>query len=178
MSIFFLGVWHLGHEACISYCNRPFKNTVKMDSTLIRNHNSIVSKEDTTYFLGDMSMRGSLYKDYLESNFRKINGRKILILGNHDRLNSLDYVNMGFESVHTSLEVRTSMLISYFLIHDPATFCATPDTPMICGHVHSLFKYYTVENTKKYHRRIVNVGVDVHNFYPVSLKEIKGYLMI
>ena len=58
--IYFTSNMHLGHEAVIHMCNRPFKNVEEMNRALIRNINSMVHKNDTVYLLGDATHRISL----------------------------------------------------------------------------------------------------------------------
>ena len=50
---------HYGHGNIITYTNRPFKSLEEMDYKLIKNHNSLVSPEDTVFFLGDFCFRNS-----------------------------------------------------------------------------------------------------------------------
>ena len=50
---FFISDLHFNHENIIKYCNRPFPNVDKMNSSIINNWNSVVSKDDVVYFLGD-----------------------------------------------------------------------------------------------------------------------------
>ena len=44
---------HFNHFNIIQYCDRPFHTLDEMHKVLIGNWNSLVSKEDTVYFLGD-----------------------------------------------------------------------------------------------------------------------------
>ena len=81
--IYFTSNMHLGHEAIIHMCNRPFKNVEEMNRTLIRNINSMVHKNDTVYLLGDATHRISL--DEANDLISKLNGHKIRIRGNHDK---------------------------------------------------------------------------------------------
>lgn len=79
---FIISDLHLGHANIIRYCNRPFSNVEEMDAALIRNWNSMVSKGDTVYYLGDLSFgRGS--KHYAEEYNEILNGDIVLIKGNH-----------------------------------------------------------------------------------------------
>lgn len=161
---------HLDHGAIINYCDRPFKMVKEMNRALIKNYQDRVSPDDTVYFLGDLSMRGPENFGYYRKLLSKtLPGRKILILGNHDRLNPFAYVEAGFESVHTSLVIYDWDNNEYVLCHDPAPACGDrrkkPDKSRIwiCGHVHSLFK--TCGN-------VINVGVDVWDYRPVDFNEI------
>lgn len=154
---YFTADWHLGHENIIKYCARPFASIKEMHKTIFDNYNERVEETDTVYFLGDLTMRYK--KEKLEDIFNDLPGRKILILGNHDKLKVLDYIDSGFESVHTFLDIG-----KYVLVHDPAVACSKVETrPWLVGHVHGLFKQV---------KNVTNVGVDVWNFYPVSEKEL------
>lgn len=158
--IFFTADSHYGHENIIEYCSRPFKNASKMDHELVRRHNKIVSDTDLCYFLGDFSIKGSQHKQYIGHIVSQLQGRKILILGNHDKLDPFDYVELGFESVHTSLYLPEFNLL---LVHDPALHLMKRDAVCLCGHIHILFKYKPP---------VLNIGVDMWGFFPASLEEV------
>lgn len=154
--IFFTADLHFGHANILKYCNRPFESVRQMDNALIKNWNSVVMKDDIVYVLGDL---GFCHADRLRSVTASLLGQKILILGNHDELDPFKYVSMGFQSAHTSLTVQ-----NYFLTHDPAIGAAV-EGRVLCGHVHQLFKRVG---------RVLNIGVDVWNFCPVSLEEVEA----
>ena len=151
---------HFGHANIIDYCNRPFKNTKRMKQTIVSKYPSLVGKDDVVYFLGDISSWYEMEVSQVAKIIRKLNGHKILILGSHDTFPVFDYVNMGFESVHTYLYLPFHRL---HLAHDPAVSNVLPNDKWVCGHVHNLFK-----RTKN----VVNVGVDVWDFKPVNISEI------
>lgn len=98
--IYFTSDMHLGHEAIIHMCNRPFKNVEEMNKVLIRNFNSMVHKNDTVYLLGDVTHRVSL--DEANELISKLNGHKILICGNHDK----KYDESLFEGIYDFLELK------------------------------------------------------------------------
>lgn len=70
---------HFGHANIIRLCDRPFGSVEEMDAVLIANWNGVVGPRDEVWHLGDFSHREA--SDYL----RRLNGRKHLIFGNHDR---------------------------------------------------------------------------------------------
>ncbi len=158
---YFTSDQHFGHENIIKYCGRDtFKNSHQMDKTIIDNYNSVVTPNDTCYILGDFTMTANL--DVIESLSRRLNGNKVLILGNHDRLKPFTYVDIGFSSVHTSLKVRLTNGEEVICIHDPAAACGVAvQNKWLVGHVHNLFKSLD-------RGRVTNVGVDVFGFLPVS----------
>jgi calcineurin-like phosphoesterase family protein len=168
--IYFTADEHFDHENIIIYCNRPFQKLHAMNHTIINNFNGIVRKEDTTYHLGDFTLRGPENWGLIRNWVKQLNGNHILILGNHDKLNPFLYVECGFMHVHTyqRLTISQSMLHSddllLHLIHDPAITVVDQENWWLCGHIHTLFK-----QTKK----VINVGVDVWDFKPVSIETIK-----
>jgi len=148
---------HFDHENIIEYCRRPFKNVSEMNRVIIDKHNSRVSPADTVYFIGDFT----LSKNYHLVNrlVNKLNGRKILILGSHEDFRPFTYISMGFESVHTSLEVN-----GMILNHDYVVSYVNRSKIFLCGHAHDLFLVQ---------KNVINVGVDVWDFYPVSESQIE-----
>jgi calcineurin-like phosphoesterase family protein len=157
---FFSSDHHFFHANIIKYCNRPFKDVNAMEKEIIKKHNEVVKEDDEVFFLGDLAWTSNSRTERLESVINKMNGRKHLVLGNHDALKPFKYVDIGFTSVHTSLEVD-----GYILNHDPCVATGFPNKSYIVGHVHTLYR--KCNNT-------VNVGVDVWNFYPVDIDTI-GY---
>lgn len=78
---FYISDTHFGHEAIIGSCSRPFSSVQEMDEFMIDAWNSVVSNDDIVYHLGDFAFGGP---DHAKHIFQQLNGRKILILGNHD----------------------------------------------------------------------------------------------
>ena len=82
--IFMISDTHFGDNgAILRYEGRPFKNGPEMDGTLIANWNRTVKKEDVVYHLGDVAW--NMDKEALKALISGLNGRKILVMGNHDR---------------------------------------------------------------------------------------------
>ncbi len=78
---FYIADTHFGHEAIIGLCKRPFNSVREIDDYLVDAWNSTVKQTDIVYHLGDFSFGGAAHAKQI---FRRLNGRKILILGNHD----------------------------------------------------------------------------------------------
>lgn len=78
--IYFISDLHFGHKNCIAMCNRPFADVDEMDEALINAWNDRVKNDDTVYIVGDLLWEKCDIKDYLP----RLNGKKILIAGNHD----------------------------------------------------------------------------------------------
>ena len=130
---------HFSHTNIIKYEDRPFNDRDEMDEGLIRNWNSVVTKDDTVYVLGDVAFCG---KDKAKSLVQRLNGRKILIMGNHDRAKSPTYwQEIGFDLVSPFPILLDG---KYLLRHEPAEgeeFYNDHEYFEIYGHVHGS-RYY------------------------------------
>ena len=82
MKRFVIADLHFGHENIIKYESRPFNNADEMDSRLIELWNSTVGSNDLIYVLGDFTL--SRRMDVIRDLVKRLNGRKILVMGNHD----------------------------------------------------------------------------------------------
>lgn len=163
--IYFTADQHYEHDAIIQHCNRPFKNTKQMRHAFKRNWNNIITKDDITYFVGDFSMPEPRRREIFKQILNSLNGRKILVVGNHEIDKILFYAGdrgIGFEQVvYPYIEVE-----EFILCHDPTLSLVAPDKPFITGHVHQM--WHTLRNC-------YNCGVDVNNFTPVSIDIIRHH---
>jgi len=168
MTEYFTADEHYGHDQIITHCRRPYKNTQLMVRDIVRKHNSIVIEEDTVYHVGDFAFAGPDRSTYVEQLLKRLNGTHILILGNHDRIAPMKLVDVGFQSVHTSL-IMDIAGHTVVMVHDPAIWnCVSNMDPLpifVHGHVHNVWKTII-------EKKMVNVGVDLWNFYPVSFEQI------
>jgi len=130
-----------------------------MEQVMIARYRDVVKDDDTVYFLGDLTIKGSQHRGYLEHVVGQLPGTKILILGNHDKFDPFVYEEIGFRSVHTALEVE-----EFILVHDPAKSVTDSSKLWLVGHIHTLFKKQ---------KNCLNVGVDQWEFYPISLEEVR-----
>lgn len=74
----FIGCLHFGHKWMAKH--RGFQDEFYHDEKIVESWNEIVHKKDLTYILGDVTMENSDYYYQLD----RLNGRKIVVLGNHD----------------------------------------------------------------------------------------------
>lgn len=88
---------HFGHANVIKYSDRPFHDDHHMDESLIANYNSCVGVNDICIWVGDVSFRNS---DLTKVIIRRLNGYKILIVGNHDFDKKKRVKPMAFDEVH------------------------------------------------------------------------------
>lgn len=74
---------HFGHSGIIDMCQRPFKSVNHMDNELVTRWNACVKPTDIVYHLGDFAF-GLGDADRVKRIFSLLNGKKFLVLGNHD----------------------------------------------------------------------------------------------
>lgn len=105
---------HFGHSNIIEYENRPFSSAQEMDEYLIKLWNSIVKNDDLVYVIGDFTL--SRRMNVIKELVRQLQGRKILIMGNHDTRKPKDYIECGFE-----VATRKPMMVEpgVILMHEP-----------------------------------------------------------
>ena len=109
---------------------RPFSSNEEMNETMIERHNAKVKEQDTVYFLGDVVIN----KKYLEL-VKRMNGRKILIRGNHDIFGDELYYDAGFEQIHGVRVFVDKFILSHIPLHPD---CVTERFRVnVHGHLHA-----------------------------------------
>ena len=93
----YLADLHFDYNSIIPYDNRPFDSVEQMNETLISNWNhTVTDPEDLTWILGDFCrVDAGRWRSVLS----RLNGRKALIVGNHDDPEAVDGVRDLFEEV-------------------------------------------------------------------------------
>lgn len=126
---------HFGHKNIIAYENRPFATVEEMDEKLIENWNAVVSPQDIVYVLGDVGFAG---KKRLYSLVSRLNGRKVLVLGNHDRCHSPSWweKEIGFNVAEAGPIVALYSGKLIFMSHEPPEDMSDTGLFYMYGHVH------------------------------------------
>lgn len=164
MRYFFTADTHYGHGNIIKYANRPFKNADDMNATLIKRFNERVKPDDLTFFVGDFCFRSGNNCEKAPFWLNQLNGQKIMIRGNHDNNNStktiIDCLHLTFANQRINV------------CHKPEH--ANPEFPVnLVGHVHGAWKIKELSGTSI----MLNVGVDVNKYYPITLDEAIGQII-
>lgn len=169
-NIFFCSDHHFSHVNILNFTRsdgitplRVFKDINHMNEFMVMQHNRVVSVNDRVYFLGDVTF----HKRELPI-LSRMNGRKVLIKGNHDTLDLKDYVEY-FDDIRAVHQFK-GFIMSHIPIH--------PDSlgrwgHNIHGHLHNDMvktRYDTVDH------RYFNVSVERINFTPISLEDLKKAL--
>ena len=153
---FFTADEHLGHVNIIKYNNRPFKDVDEMDAQLIANFNSIVSKNDTTIHVGDFCWLNKK-KDVYNTYVNKLNGNHVLLRGSHDHWLP--------DSAHS---VWSKTIEGIHVVACHYAFRVWPRSHYGSWNLHGHSHGRLAPQGKQ-----LDVGVDCHNYHPVSWDEVK-----
>ncbi|UUG69527.1 phosphoesterase [Streptomyces phage Sham] len=187
MARFFTSDTHFGHQRIIELCNRPFDSVDEMNEVMIERWNTVVKPDDVVIHLGDVAL-GKIAETL--PLIGRLNGYKVLVPGNHDRVFSGEkprvrerfipeylkvFQKIQRETVWVSKDDRPYALASHFPYSGDSTGKdrhadkrpLDNGLPLIHGHVHDSWKH---------NGRMFNVGVDVNNFFPVSEDEIVDWI--
>jgi len=200
-NIWFTADTHLGHRNILKYLGRPFMNneeqeqlayaqtqgrkaiqTVRIgdasiqlhDSTIIDNINASVQTGDLLYILGDFCM-GRL--DEVRYYRNKINCNNVfLIRGNHDKLRDNEYKQV-FNNIKDLDGVRWNEQ-QIILCHYPMLRWNNGHygSWQLYGHCHGTLQDYLIQHDLQ-NLLSMDVGVDCHNYSPISIEDVKQIMM-
>lgn len=175
--VFFTSDTHFGHKNIIGWTRRPFDSIEEMNEALIKNWNSVVGEDDVIYHLGDFAFGGSsLWKDVCS----RLNGKKYLIIGNHDEKNLRNGYRDYFEDILWQAKLRIEGR-SIYLNHFPflcygGTYRKPEDVVwQFHGHTHEMQGENLGEDYPRLQYRFpfqYDVGVDFNDYKPISFTEI------
>lgn len=164
MKRFVIADLHLGHENIIKYCNRPFKDINQMNETIIKNWNDKVSNEDLVYILGDFSVKYDQEKT--QNILSRLNGRKVLVMGNHDTRKPLWYLEAGFDqAIRKPIMVDPGVILMHEPFERPEDYVEF-NYKYIFGHIHD--KKHEMEK----YGNCKCVSVERTNYEPVDLDKL------
>ena len=192
-NIYFTSDWHLNHANSLVFDSRPFNDVTHMTEGLIKRFNAQVREEDVCYFLGDMGFGD------VKSVMDRLNGTKILILGNHDKKQQA-MMNQGFDAVmyNSSLYIGGEHVT---MTHCPLRGVYREDTSGMKNsdgtenwHNEAKNHKYSVENEGQFHLhghihspnkgksqkilgRQYDVGVPANGYGPVSIGVIESWIV-
>lgn len=159
---FFISDTHFGHTNIIKFLDkdnkiiRPFKSIEEMDETMVKNWNAKVRAQDRIYHLGDVVMNRRCLPI-----LNRLNGKKVLIKGNHDIFKLKDYTPY-FEDVRAyKVFPKHNIICSHIPLH-PNQFEGRFKMN-VHGHLH---QNLISDNT------YMNICVEHTNYEPISLEEI------
>lgn len=171
--IYFIADTHFFHSNIINLNNRPFKDYEQMHKTLIINWNSYISEYDDIYILGDFAYKGTGIE--VTQLLKRLNGKKYLIKGNHDKYVNYDDFDISLFEWIKDYYVLDYKKTKFILFHYPILEWDGYYKGYIhlYGHVHNSNKNIEQkERLKVLENKAFNVGVDVNDFFPISIESI------
>ena len=167
MADFFTSDLHFHHGNIIRHCNRPWPTVDLMNEALIQNWNADIKPGDTTYVAGDLFFGPIRSKDQIEDILSRLNGKIVLIKGNHD----VAWLKRFYKE--PPMPVYHYKMISVekqyiFLCHYPMVVWDRSHygTWHLYGHSHEDMIPYKPKNS-------LNIGIDLHGYKPLSFKKVK-----
>ncbi|MFN3852492.1 MAG: metallophosphoesterase [Spirosomataceae bacterium] len=168
-TIWFTSDHHFGHKNICKFSNRPFDSVEEMDEELIKRWNERVKPNDDVYHLGDVGLCNSAR---LREILEQLNGNIFLIRGNHDgaaescksRFEWIkDYYKLKIQDTGFEGGEQSIILMHYAMrVWDKSHW----GTYQLYGHSHG-------ELPDDPNLLSFDVGVDCHNYYPISWEEVK-----
>ena len=155
---FFTADTHFGHASARALHRRPFATTSEMDDAMVARWTAAVSPADTVWHLGDFAVRHPAPGTMLD----RLHGTKHLVAGNNDPAAIAGLPGWASVTPYMELHVDNTPLV---LCHDAfRTWRGMAQGAVnLHGHSHGRLRPQT---------RQFDVGVDVHDFRPVTLAEL------
>lgn len=178
MRNFFTSDEHFGHQHLLQFQRKEFKLVAEMDEALIAAWQTVVDKKDMVYILGDLSFRKPVDTIAI---LDRLPGRKVLVLGNHDKSVNKPAVRKYFERIEDVLEVKIQDADAYegrqriVMCHYPMISwnASRYGSWMFHGHCHANLQSDKLPQAKR-----LDVGVDMAfklglGYRPFSYEEAK-----
>ena len=158
MTIFFTADTHFGDHRTINIWKRPFASVAEMDALLIDRWNAVVGPEDSVWHLGDVARQPADVPGLLA----RLHGTKHLLRGNNDPDATLTAQGWASVGDYAEMEVDGHRLV---LCHYPFRSWNGQHKRALNLHGHS-------HGRLKPLLRQYDVGVDVHDFTPITLERL------
>ena len=181
---YYISDLHFFHENMNTKMDkRGFESVEAMNEYMISQWNKKVRKNDEVVILGDLSIeKGERTNEVL----RRLNGRKYLVIGNHDRyLKDKAFDKSLFKAVESYMELndnKRKIILSHYPI-----FCydgqyrvdenGNPKTYMLYGHVHNTYDEILVNHFQKLTRQQSRLVYHAEAARPIPCNMINCFCM-
>lgn len=167
--IFLTSDTHFGHNKMFLYEPRGFTNIQEHDAQIIKNWNEVVSYCDDVYHLGDVMLGDN---EYGLKCLKQLNGKIHIICGNH----CTDTRRALYENCYNVVEVVDAKRLKYnryhfILCHYPI-LTSNFDKPWLKTEISLYGHTHQTSNFSDFAPRAYHVGVDSHDYYPVTIDQV------
>lgn len=159
----FIADLHLGHQNMAA--RRGFETVEAHDEHVIAQWNSVVSKRDVTYVLGDVTMEKSSPYHLLD----RLNGLKHVVLGNHDRRQDVRKLLEHVESVAGMVNYK-GVILTHCPIHPMELEYRFPLN--VHGHIHDNYVRLMDSGLEDPDPRYICVSCERVDYVPKTLEEL------
>ena len=169
-NVFLTSDQHLTHQNMYSFVNfdgskvRPWDSAAEADEIMVDRWNAVVRPEDKVYCLGDWSIS----KKGIALAAR-MNGRKVLIRGNHDIFKLKEYTPHFYDI--RGLHKLGDYILSHAPLH-PGAITNRWCRGNVHGHTHNNLVTMKDEEFDVPDPRYINVCVERTNYTPVAFEEL------
>lgn len=132
--------WHLFHSNILTFKDnkgnliRPeFSNVKEMNECILDNHNELVKPNDILYCLGDVTFN---YGEVFVNLISKFNGRKRLIVGNHDDIKKLVKLQIFQKISMWRMFTEYSCILTHVPLHPSSLIKGDIKLINYHGHIH------------------------------------------
>jgi calcineurin-like phosphoesterase family protein len=164
MTLLFTSDHHFGHGGARGLFKRPFASVAEMDAAMAACWNEVVRPGDEVWHLGDFAVRQSALR--MGELLDALAGTKHLIVGNNDGPATTGLPQWASVQTYAEIEVHGTWLI---LCHYPLRTWNRISRGALDLHGHSHGRLAPLP-------RQVDVGVDLWDFRPITLAEIRTHL--
>ena len=160
---------HYGQEAVIRLQPRPYASLSDMEEDLVHRWNEVIKPHDIVYHLGDFATGSAADKPRIQGIFKRLNGEKMLIRGNHD-VRNVFVQRLGWKFIG-DLKTISVDGIKIAMCHYPlqAWDGSMDGSWHLHGHTHGLMAEHHTWLKE-------DVSADRHGLRPISLDEVKDIM--
>ena len=168
MDVGFISDLHFGHYTIAKM--RGFEDVDAYNEEIIKRWNSVCSKKTLIFLLGDVTMENKKYIPLLE----RLNGRKVLVSGNHDIRKHYEELSKYCESINGAIEYK-GFVLTHIPIHPQEVLRYRGN---IHGHLHDdtvkklIYQPMSVKVLETKDIRYLNVSWDILEGIPISLEDL------
>ena len=168
--VFFTSDLHFGHKnLCVGLRGMSVEES---DQLIINNWNKVVTKRDLVYVLGDITMEN---QNEIPKYISQLNGRIVLIGGNHDTKQCCDvYRKLGI-TVMGCLKYK-GFICTHIPVHPYEL--EQEDRQLLRGNIHGhVHRSDTIDGMEyepktDYGPLYYNVNTELHNYTPIAFDDI------
>jgi calcineurin-like phosphoesterase family protein len=164
---------HFSHENIIKYCDRPFDNAAAMDEALIDYWNEVVKPGDLVYHLGDVCFGD--YKEVHNKIWTRLNGKKRIVVGNHDDIPFLVKLGFAQKIVMWRMFPEFGLLFTHVPVDPSGLKIFVGESENKCGTEQKRFRnvHGHIHQNPSPTPDHYNVCVEQTNYRPVNIEELR-----